>query len=121
ALHVWDTATRSLADFTTHFTFGVDYGPDDEGWKFSDGIAFFLAPVGYGIPPNSGGGELGLFNTTTNSNALSRNKIVSVEFDSWGNDDWDPHPLRPHIGININEISSVRHADWNTSNITGKI
>ncbi|XP_062000886.1 L-type lectin-domain containing receptor kinase IX.1-like [Rosa rugosa] len=114
-LHLWDTATGSLADFTTHFTFMVDYG--DETWKFSDGIAFYLAPVGYGIPPNSGGGELGLFNTTTNFNA----KIVTVEFDSWGNEDWDPHPLRPHIGININEISSVQHADWNPSNMTGKI
>ncbi|KAL6130993.1 hypothetical protein ACLB2K_069371 [Fragaria x ananassa] len=120
-LHLYDTATGSLADFTTHFTFKVDYGTLNEGWKFSDGIAFFLAPVGYGIPPNSGGGELGLFNTTTNFNDFSNNMIVTVEFDSWGND-WDPHPPAAHIGININKISSAITANWSPSDIiTGKI
>ncbi|XP_061998472.1 L-type lectin-domain containing receptor kinase IX.1-like [Rosa rugosa] len=116
-LHLWDTATGSLADFTTHFTFVVDSGYSN----FSDGFAFYLAPVGYGIPPNSGGGELGLFNTTTNFNLFSRNKIVTVEFDTWGDKDdgWDP--AWPHIGININEISSVMYANWNASNIIGKI
>ncbi|KAM5555447.1 L-type lectin-domain containing receptor kinase IX.1-like [Rosa sericea] len=114
-LHLWDNATGSLADFTTHFTFVVDSGfyPN-----FSDGFAFYLAPVGYGIPLNSGGSELGLFNTTTNFNA----KIVTVEFDTWGDQGngtgWDPD--WPHIGININEISSVTSAKWNASNIIGK-
>ncbi|KAM5555451.1 L-type lectin-domain containing receptor kinase IX.1-like [Rosa sericea] len=119
-LHLWDAATRSLADFTTHFTFVVDFSSTHDG-DFSDGIAFFLAPVGYHIPPNSGGGELGLFNSTTNNNALSKNQIVAVEFDTWANE-WDPAGAAgPHIGININEISSVTYANWSASNSIGKL
>ncbi|XP_068312226.1 L-type lectin-domain containing receptor kinase IX.1-like [Pyrus communis] len=44
---------------------------------------------------------------------MSHSKIVSVEFDTHSNSYWDP--AGPHVGININRISSVVHASWNFS------
>ncbi|KAM5558866.1 L-type lectin-domain containing receptor kinase IX.1-like [Rosa sericea] len=121
--HLWNSATRSVAHFSTHFTFLID---THEKKNYSDGFAFFLAPVGYPIPPNSAGSVLGLFNSTT---ALSHNRIVMVEFDTF-QDDWDPP--RPHVGINVNNISSAVTASldfsstkvvkaWITYNATTKI
>ncbi|KAF3440202.1 hypothetical protein FNV43_RR18483 [Rhamnella rubrinervis] len=71
----------------------------------------FLAPQGFQIPPNSAGGFLGLFNTTTSDS--SQNQIVLVEFDSFSNPEWDP-PIE-HVGINSNSISSAVFTPWNVS------
>ncbi|KAJ7943780.1 putative Kinase [Quillaja saponaria] len=79
--------------------------------SYGHGLVFFLAPVGFQIPPNSAGGFLGLFNTTTSDS--SRNQIVLVEFDSYPNPEWDP-PVE-HVGINNNWISSAVYAPWNAS------
>lgn len=106
--HLWDSTTRSLSHFTTKFTFMIDTRGNH---NFSDGFAFYLAPFGYPIPPNSAGGDLGLFNTTTRFET-SQNNVVTVEFDSYKNE-WDPPG--PHIGININNISSVVNASWDFS------
>ncbi|XP_050379616.1 L-type lectin-domain containing receptor kinase IX.1-like [Argentina anserina] len=102
--HLWNHATQSVAHFSTEFTFRIDTRGND---NYSDGFAIFLAPVGYPIPPNSAGSVLGLFNSTT---ALSRNQIVSIEFDTFKNA-WDPPA--PHVGININNISSAVTSNWN--------
>ncbi|KAK9933207.1 hypothetical protein M0R45_020410 [Rubus argutus] len=115
-LHLWDSSTGSLADFTAHFTFKVDIGRNIE--KFSDGFAFFLAPVGYPFPPNCAGGGLGLFSNNDGVSASS-SQIVTMEFDTWSNSAWDP--AGQHIGININQISSAVYKSWNVSNITGKL
>ncbi|KAM2925205.1 hypothetical protein FF1_042747 [Malus domestica] len=104
-LHLWDSNSGSLADFVTHFTFNINAA----GQNHSDGFAFFLAPVGVPIPLNSGGGFLGLFNSTT----MSDNKIASVEFDTYSNSYWDP--AGPHVGINIDKIASAVQASWNFS------
>ncbi|KAF3440199.1 hypothetical protein FNV43_RR18480 [Rhamnella rubrinervis] len=63
------------------------------------------------IPPNSAGGFLGLFNTTTSYSP--QNQIVLVEFDSFYNSDWDPPG--EHVGINNNSISSAVSTPWNAS------
>ncbi|KAF5179190.1 L-type lectin-domain containing receptor kinase IX.1 [Thalictrum thalictroides] len=111
--HIWDSDSGTLADFTTHFSFFID----TQGAKsYGHGLAFFLAPVGFQIPPNSNGGFLGLFNTTT-SDASSRNQIITVEFDSFPNSEWDP-PYE-HVGINNNSIASVRNVRWNASSHSG--
>jgi hypothetical protein len=68
---LWDSHTGNISDFTTHFSFIIDTLGQA---NYSDGLAFFLAPVGFGLPPNSGGGYLGLFNFTTKN--LSHNQIV---------------------------------------------
>ncbi|KAK9285515.1 hypothetical protein L1049_024709 [Liquidambar formosana] len=105
---LWDPNTRELSDFSTHFTFSIDTQGSS---KYAAGLAFFLAPVGFQIPPNSDGGFLGLFNTTTSDS--SSNQIVVVEFDSFPNPEWDP-PYE-HVGINNNSIASAITTPWNAS------
>ncbi|XP_004308350.1 PREDICTED: L-type lectin-domain containing receptor kinase IX.1-like [Fragaria vesca subsp. vesca] len=104
---LWDSTTpaRSLSNFTTNFTFMMDTNGEE---PFTDGFAFFLAPFGYPIPPNSAGGDLGLFNIT-NQLDTSQNRVVLVEFDTYSNE-WDPKG--PHVGININSLLSVVNASW---------
>ncbi|XP_062119430.1 L-type lectin-domain containing receptor kinase IX.1-like [Humulus lupulus] len=107
-LRLWDACTKTLTDFTSRFSFTIDtLGRAN----YAAGLAFFLAPVGYQIPPNSAGGFLGLFNTTTSD--LSKNQIVTVEFDSFANPEWDPSAA--HVGINYNSIASATYTPWNAS------
>ncbi|KAM1021769.1 hypothetical protein ACFX2I_042822 [Malus domestica] len=113
-LHLWESASGSLTDFTTHFTFMIDTLNNS---RWSDGFAFFLAPVGFPIPPNSAGGNLGLFNSSTNF-VPSKNQIVMVEFDSFSNE-WDP--TVPHVGINVNKIFSIVSTSWDFSSNKWKV
>ncbi|GKU98686.1 hypothetical protein SLEP1_g11658 [Rubroshorea leprosula] len=76
-------------------------------------LFFFLAHVEFQIPPNSAGGFLGLFNTTTSYFPL--NKIVTVEFDTFNNPEWDPQDVQSHVGINNNTIASVVYTSWDAS------
>uniref|UniRef100_A0A2N9H0N3 Protein kinase domain-containing protein n=1 Tax=Fagus sylvatica TaxID=28930 RepID=A0A2N9H0N3_FAGSY len=78
---------------------------------YTDGLAFFLAPVGFDIPPNSAGGNLGLFNHTTTDSPPYQ--IVFVEFDSFTNPEWDPNVT--HVGIKNNSIGSANYTAWNAS------
>ncbi|XVF17393.1 hypothetical protein REPUB_Repub10bG0118000 [Reevesia pubescens] len=112
---IWDSSTNKVADFTTHFSFIIDT-LGKPSLRYAAGLAFFLAPVGFEIPPNSAGGFLGLFNTTTSDSA--RNQIVLVEFDTFPNSQWDP-PVQ-HVGINTNSISSAKYTPWNFSLYDGK-
>ncbi|XP_061994750.1 L-type lectin-domain containing receptor kinase IX.1-like [Rosa rugosa] len=114
-LHLWDKG--SLADFTSNFSFTVDTFNNSLGY-FADGLVFFLAPVDYPIPPNSNGSNLGLFNSTTRY-AASQNQVVMVELDTFPNIEYDP--AAPHVGININTISSVVNASWDASLHSGKV
>ncbi|KAL3583371.1 hypothetical protein D5086_014432 [Populus alba] len=107
-VRLWDSSSGKLSDFTSHFSFSID---TLEAPNYGHGIAFFLAPVGFQIPPNSAGGFLGLFNTTTMKS--SQNQIVSVEFDSYPKDGWDPKV--EHVGINNNSIMSAVYTPWNAS------
>ncbi|KAE8010472.1 hypothetical protein FH972_006840 [Carpinus fangiana] len=84
---LWDSHTRRLADFTTHYFFTID---TQGASSYGQGLAFFLAPVGFEIPPNS-----------------------AVEFDSFVNTEWDPS--FEHVGINNNSISSAVYTPWNAS------
>ncbi|KAF8396173.1 hypothetical protein HHK36_017786 [Tetracentron sinense] len=105
-VHLWNSYTGELSDFTTRFSFTINI---IDTINYSDGLAFFLAPVGFSIPPNSAGGFLGLFNTTT-MDAMPENQIVMVEFDTCVNEEWDP-PVQ-HVGINNNSIASAVYAPW---------
>ncbi|KAM5577104.1 L-type lectin-domain containing receptor kinase IX.1-like [Rosa sericea] len=105
---IWNSRTGKVTDFTTHFSFVIQR---QETTSYGSGIAFFLAPFGYQIPPNSAGGFLGLLNTTDSDYAGSQ--IVVVEFDPFVNPEWDP-PYQ-HVGINKNSISSVASTPWNIS------
>ncbi|GLT29972.1 hypothetical protein SLA2020_047990 [Shorea laevis] len=91
---MWDANLVKLSDFTCHFSFNINaLSPN----MTNDGIEFFLAPVGFQIPPNSAGGYLGLFNTTTRDS--SSNRIISVEFDTYQNLEWDPMKVQTHVGF----------------------
>ncbi|KAK3019461.1 hypothetical protein RJ639_005145 [Escallonia herrerae] len=87
-LHLWDNASGSLADFTTHFSFIV-YASNAS--FFADGFAFFMAPVVSRIPVEAEGSGLALANPAENSSA---NHFFAVEFDNFQNE-WDV-PL-PHV------------------------
>jgi hypothetical protein len=116
---IWDSDTRKLTDFTSHYSFTIDTKGHSQR-NYASGLAFFLAPAGFEIPPNSSGGFLGLFNTTTSTESThsSRNQIVLVEFDSFPNyPGWDP-PFE-HVGININSIASSISTPWNASSHSG--
>ncbi|XP_038902262.1 L-type lectin-domain containing receptor kinase IX.1-like [Benincasa hispida] len=110
---IWDSETAKLTDFTTHFTFTID---TTKASPYGQGLAFFLAPSGFQISPNSAGGFLGLFNKTY-SNSIT-NQIVHVEFDT-GINGWDP-PYE-HVGINVNSVSSSNHTRWNASLHSGDV
>ncbi|OVA15245.1 Protein kinase domain [Macleaya cordata] len=110
-VHLWYSATGKLSDFNTHFSFTIDTQGVPSN-AYGHGLAFFLAPVGFQIPPNSAAGFLGLFNTTT-VDSTSNNQIIVVEFDSFVNPEWDP-PVQ-HVGINNNSIGSAKYVPWNAS------
>ncbi|XVF55871.1 hypothetical protein PTKIN_Ptkin06aG0071200 [Pterospermum kingtungense] len=114
---LWDSSTMELADFTTHFSFNITV---KSGRIYGDGIVFFLAPVGYSIPPNSAGGFFGLLNSTTRE-GLSQNHIIMVEFDSYSDTDWDPDQPFDHVGINNNSLSSISHTRWDARSNSGKL
>ncbi|RWR77350.1 Concanavalin A-like protein lectin/glucanase superfamily [Cinnamomum micranthum f. kanehirae] len=113
-IHLKDTATQSLSDFTTHFSFTVDVMNSS---VYSDGLTFFLSPPYFHLPPNSAGGYLGLCNSTT-YNLSSRNHFVAVEFDTYVNE-WDPNVQ--HIGIIVNSLAPVAHVSWNASLHSGQV
>ncbi|XP_047977343.1 L-type lectin-domain containing receptor kinase IX.1-like isoform X2 [Salvia hispanica] len=106
-------SSSSSADFTTRFSFTIDTRKNP---LYGSGLAFFLAPAGFQIPPNSGGGFLGLFNTTTTGSP--RNQILSVEFDTYANPEWDPP--HQHVGINKNSIASSVTTPWNFTSHDGE-
>ncbi|PIN03724.1 Serine/threonine protein kinase [Handroanthus impetiginosus] len=110
---LWDSNSGKLADFTTHFSFTID---TKNSSQHGDGIAFFLAPVGFRAPLNSAAFFLGLFNTINPD--VSQNQIVSIEFDSAPSTDWDP-PYE-HVGINENSIQSSVTAPWNLTLHSGE-
>ncbi|XWS45043.1 hypothetical protein CRYUN_Cryun15aG0102500 [Craigia yunnanensis] len=107
---LWDSSTGRLSDFNTRFSFDIDLQGRS---TYGHGLAFFLAPVGFQIPPNPSGGFLGLFNTTTSDS--SQNQIVLVEFDTFENPEWDPPGVGSHVGINKNSIFSANYTRWNAS------
>ncbi|KAH7861645.1 hypothetical protein Vadar_028851 [Vaccinium darrowii] len=108
-VQLWDAKTAALSDFTTNFSFTID---TQVSAPYGDGLAFFLAPVGFQIPPNSEGGYLGLFDPDA-----EEHQIVFVEFDSYQNE-WDPNYT--HIGINHNAIGSLTTTPWNASLHSGE-
>ncbi|KAI3992879.1 hypothetical protein MKX01_034229 [Papaver californicum] len=101
-IQLWNATTGELADFNTHFSFIIAC---PEGGNCGDGLAFFLAPFGRKLPPDSSGGSLGLLDRAVAGLNLTSNKVVAVEFDTWMNDGWDPSP--DHVGINVNSLKSV--------------
>ncbi|KAI7739584.1 hypothetical protein M8C21_016161 [Ambrosia artemisiifolia] len=113
-LHLWDRGSRNLSDFSTRFTFTIN---SLNSSRYSDGLAFFLAPNGSTVPDNvTNSGTLGL---TRNDEVLnsSSSPFVAVEFDVFQNK-WDPKG--EHVGIDISSMDSVRNVTWRSRIREGK-
>ncbi|KAH9304171.1 hypothetical protein KI387_008575, partial [Taxus chinensis] len=100
SIPLWNSSSRALANFSTHFQFTL--GPGNLPTGYGDGLAFFMAPFQLEQPLGAAGGWLGLFNRT--SYYGSTYPMIAVEFDTYRND-WDPDDN--HVGININSIFSM--------------
>ncbi|KAH7852665.1 hypothetical protein Vadar_027597 [Vaccinium darrowii] len=101
-MYLWDSTTRYLTDFNTHFTFRIE---STNIADIGDGLTFFLSPSDATLPFNSAGGLLGLFENSTALN-IGSNQVVAIEFDTYKNS-WDPSHY--HVGIDINSIQSVAY------------
>ncbi|CAH8298879.1 unnamed protein product [Eruca vesicaria subsp. sativa] len=106
---IWDSETQKASDFTTNFTFKIDISSTSYG----HGLAFFLGPPGFTVPPNSASGFLGLFNETNGHS--SRFPLVHIEFDTFYNVEWDPYGIKSHVGINNNSLASSNFTSWNAT------
>ncbi|KAL0672506.1 hypothetical protein Bca4012_000486 [Brassica carinata] len=87
---LWDPEIGKPSDFTTSFSFRIDTRGVAFG-NYGHGFAFFLAPAGIQMPPNSAGGFLEL--------GSSRH----------------PLDMTSHVGINNNSLVSSNVASWNAS------
>ncbi|KAI8025197.1 hypothetical protein LOK49_LG02G03138 [Camellia lanceoleosa] len=106
-MHLWDTATGNLTDFSTNFSFII------RGNNYGEGLAFFLVPNGSNIPPNSTGGGLGLINENQTTTSTGVNRFVAVEFDTYKNNPWQEGLPINHVSINVNSRrSSVDPIYW---------
>ncbi|WRX16635.1 Protein kinase domain - like 10 [Theobroma cacao] len=107
-MHLWDNSSGNivLADFTTQFSFVID-SLKSSSIK-ADGFAFFLAPNGSKIPPDSEGGFLGL---ESGDPTCINDSFVAVEFDTYPNP-WDPVKY-DHVAIDRNAVNnSLKILRW---------
>lgn len=115
-LTLWDSATGKHADFSTRFSFTIDTMNYP---LHGDGFGFFLAPVGFSIPPNSSDGYLGLFNATTYGG--SQYQIVVIEFDTSYIPAIPSDIPTEHIAIDIKSAAlPCNHAIWDFASHNSK-
>ncbi|KAL3732266.1 hypothetical protein ACJRO7_029010 [Eucalyptus globulus] len=107
-LGLWDSATGKHADFSTRFSFTIDTMNYP---LHGDGIGFFLAPIDFSIPPNSAGGYLGLFNSTTYHGG-PQYQIVVIEFDTSYIPTIPNDISTEHIAIDIKSVPPCQYARW---------
>lgn len=110
-LHLWENGQNNLADFTTQFSFSID---SQGSHSFGDGFAFFLAPNGSTLLPDSGGGNFGLLHSNQSDPENSKANFVAVEFDTYTNK-WDPSGN--HIGVDVGSVRSPSSTSWWWSDI----
>ncbi|KAI7738482.1 hypothetical protein M8C21_024861 [Ambrosia artemisiifolia] len=90
-LHLWDGDSTDLASFSTSFTFVLDSYRNS---YYADGLTFFLAHNNSVL--NSGGILALPFDSKIQN---SRHRFVAVEFDTYGENDWDPRDPATNISI----------------------
>ncbi|XP_051138813.1 L-type lectin-domain containing receptor kinase IX.1-like [Andrographis paniculata] len=110
-LQLWDRATGNLTGFSSNFSFVIDSRGSN---NFADGLAFFMAPVGTPLLPETAGGGIGYGTSKSVANS-SAEIFLAVEFDTFPNSGWDPSYR--HVGINIGSLRSAVAAEW-PNNIT---
>lgn len=107
----YDKTTGEVASFSTRFTFAIN---SETMINKGDGMAFFLACYPSSMPPDSGGGYLGLIGRDERT-AYDAARFVAVEFDTYANP-WDPNGTSSddHIGIDISSVQDL----INTTSLT---
>ncbi|XP_062228870.1 L-type lectin-domain containing receptor kinase IX.1-like [Phragmites australis] len=114
-VRLWDSSTGKVASFTSNFTFAITYLVNvNQG----DGMAFFVGPYPPSLPQDSNGGFLGLFNNPSNPANTYFPPTVGVEFDAFKNT-WDPNGTWNHVGVDVNNITSVAYAALPDSSFNG--
>ncbi|XP_059448076.1 L-type lectin-domain containing receptor kinase IX.1-like [Corylus avellana] len=111
-MHLWEKSSGKVANFTTSYSFIISSEGAD---RYSDGLTFFLASPNFPPPFPTDGSGLGLVSRDQmrDSSFLASNKFVFVEFDTYPNVRWDPpEPVREHVGININNLTSQKSTTW---------
>ncbi|QHO02670.1 L-type lectin-domain containing receptor kinase IX [Arachis hypogaea] len=113
-LHLWDKKTSKATDFTTHFTFSIN--TPNKTYN-SDGITFYLAQPNFPLPTPRFGGGIGLLSRAQmlTPNYTSKDHFVAVEFDTFGNVEWDPILGYDHVGVDINSMATPYTREWFTS------
>ncbi|XP_057422490.1 L-type lectin-domain containing receptor kinase IX.1-like [Lotus japonicus] len=110
-LHLWDTNSSKITDFTTSFSFTMN---TPNKTHHGDGITFYLAQPNFPLPVPRDGSGMGLASRDqlANPNYTKEHPFVAVEFDTFAND-WDPK--YHHVGIDVNSISTDYSTQWFTS------
>jgi hypothetical protein len=110
-LHLWNKKSGKVTSFNTNFSFNINsHGKD----TYSDGLTFFLSTLDFPEPNTmaTDGTHLGILSSDqmNDEKFIAANKFVAVEFDTFLN---DTHaPVRGHVGININNITSQNSIPW---------
>ncbi|XWS11363.1 hypothetical protein CRYUN_Cryun38cG0077600 [Craigia yunnanensis] len=100
-IHFFNQESNITASFSTTFSFSINnVNPSSYG----DGLTFFLSPDKQTL--GSPGGYLGL----VNSSALNKNKFIAIEFDTKLDTQFNDLNEN-HVGLDINELNSIKTAD----------
>ncbi|KAI9110432.1 hypothetical protein K1719_018592 [Acacia pycnantha] len=114
-LQLWDKETRTLANFTTRFTFIINDLNKTNG--IGDGITFFLAHPNFSLPVPPDGSGIGLVGRRElkDTNYPNEHPFVAVEFDTFPNVELGDPPY-DHVGINDKEMWTPYVTQWYTKN-----
>ncbi|XP_054792565.1 L-type lectin-domain containing receptor kinase IX.1-like [Prosopis cineraria] len=115
-LQLWDNETRTLANFTTRFSFIINaLNKTRDG--IGDGITFFLAHPDFPLPVPPDGTGIGLVGRREmkDPNYPNEHPFVAVEFDTFPNVD-EGDPPYDHVGINVKQMWTPYTTQWYTKN-----
>ncbi|KAK7377108.1 hypothetical protein VNO80_02528 [Phaseolus coccineus] len=104
-----NSSNGHVTDFSTRFSFTINVSTKT---NYGDGFAFYVAPLAYPIPTDSGGGSLGLY-------GANQNNIIAVEFDTFPNTNSDPQ--MKHVGINNNSAVSLNSSFFDIDSNIGNM
>ncbi|KAF7843037.1 L-type lectin-domain containing receptor kinase IX.1-like [Senna tora] len=109
-LQLWDTNTKKLADFTTHFSFIINSSDSNH---LGDGITFFLAHPNFSLPVPPDGSGIGLVGRRemADPNYPEEHPFVAVEFDAFPNEDLGDPPY-DHVGIDVKKMWTPYTTQW---------
>ncbi|KAF7843038.1 L-type lectin-domain containing receptor kinase IX.1-like [Senna tora] len=109
-LQLWDSNTKKLADFNTHFSFIINSSDSNH---LGDGITFFLAHPNFPLPKPPDGSGIGLVGRREMSdpNYPQQHPFVAVEFDTFPNKRLGDPPY-DHVGIDVKKMWTPYTTQW---------